>query len=456
MPGTRFHRFRIVPLRFAAAFALLLLFACIARAEPAIEDPAELTRVTVLENGLTVLTLEDRTTPVVSFQMWVRVGSRDESRYTGLAHLFEHMMFKGSDNIAPEEHAKLVESRGGRLNAFTSRDFTVYFEDVPPESLPLVIDLEAERVAHLDISEETLGSEREVVLEERRMRTEDSPNGRAFEALLALAFQAHPYRWPVIGWRSDVEQATVEVAREFFDTYYAPNNITIAAVGAFDAEEALERIRRTFGALRPTEIPRNPTAEPEQKGTRRTVVHVDLRSPLLAAAWHAPPTGHDDGPALDVLSQILSGGRSSRLYRNLVYEGQMALFAEGSYWELVDAGVFYAFAGVRPGASIDEVERRFFAEIARLRSEPVDQAELEKAKRQLEVSLVNSLLTSHALASRIARDYATFGRVRPLSERLDAIQAVTVEDVQRVAAKYLVDEARSVVHVMAPPDGGEI
>jgi zinc protease len=455
MPGTRLHRQRRVCPRFAAAFALLLVLASVARAEPLLEDPAEHTRVSVLGNGLTVLTLEDRTTPVVSFQMWVRVGSRDESRYTGLAHLFEHMMFKGSDNIGPEEHAKLVEARGGRVNAFTSRDFTVYFEDVPPESLPLVIDLEAERVAHLDISQETLSSEREVVLEERRMRTEDSPNGRAFEALLALSFQAHPYRWPVIGWRSDVERATVEVAREFFDTYYAPNNITIAVVGDFDTGESLERIRRTFGSLRPAQIPRNPTAEPEQKGTRRTDVHLDVRSPLLAAAWHAPPSGHEDGPALDVLSQILSGGRSSRLYRNLVYEGQVALFAQGSYWELVDAGVFFAFAGVRPGASIDDVERRFFAEIARLRDEPVGPAELEKAKRQLEVSLVSGLRTSHALASRIARDYATFGRIRPLSELLDAIQAVTAEDVQRVANDYLVDEARSVVHVVPPPDGGE-
>jgi zinc protease len=408
----------------------------------------------VLENGLTVLTLEDRTTPVVSFQMWVRVGSRDESRYTGLAHLFEHMMFKGSDNIAPEQHAKLIEARGGRVNAFTTRDFTVYFEDVPPESLPLVIDLEAERVAHLDISEDTLGSEREVVLEERRMRTEDSPDGRAFEALLALTFEAHPYRWPVIGWRSDVERATVEVAREFFDTYYAPNNITIAVVGDFDTEECLERIRRTFGPLRPTEIPRNPTVEPEQKGSRRAVVHMDVRSPLLVAAWHAPPTGDDDGPVLDVVSEILSSGRSSRLYRNLVYEAQVALYAEGSYWELVDAGVFYAVAGVRPGADIGDVEDRFFAEIARLRSEPVGQDELEKAKRQLEVSLVNGLLTSHGLASRIARDYSTFGRIRPLSELLDAIQAVTAEDVQRVAAKYLVDDSRSVVHVVPPPEGG--
>jgi predicted Zn-dependent peptidase len=455
MPNHCFRSRRVVGRVLAAACASWLVVSPAVHASPDIEDPADRVQVTRLENGLTVLTLEDRTTPVASFQMWVRVGSRDEARYTGLAHLFEHMMFKGSDNIGPEEYAKLIQARGGRLNAFTSRDFTVYFEDIPPESLPLVIDLEADRVAHLDISEATLSSEREVVLEERRMRTEDSPDGQAFEALLALAFQAHPYRWPVIGWRSDVEKATVKVAREFFDTYYAPNNITLAVAGDFDTEATLDQIRRAFGGLAPVEIPRNPTSEPEQTGGRRSAVHMDVRSPLLAAAWHAPATGHEDGPALDVLSEILSGGRSSRLYRSLVYEGQVALSAEGGYWELVDAGVFYAFAGVRPDASIDEVEERFFAEIARLGREPVSAAELEKAKRQLEVSLVNGLRTTHALASRIARDYATFGRIRSLKELLDDIQAVTAEDVQRVAARYLVDDKRSVVHVVSPDAGDE-
>ena len=200
-----------------------------------LDDPAANTRVTTLDNGLTILTLEDDTTPVVSFQMWVKVGSRDEAGYTGLAHLFEHMMFKGSANIAPEEHARYVNARGGRLNAFTSRDYTVYFEDVTAESLPLVIDLEYERVAFLDISEKTLLSERDVVLEERRLRTEDQPMGRAYEALLALVWQAHPYRWPVIGWRSDVEKATVEVCQEVFDTFYAPNNLVIAIAGSFGA-----------------------------------------------------------------------------------------------------------------------------------------------------------------------------------------------------------------------------
>jgi len=323
---------------------------------------------------------------------------------------------------------------------------------VPPEALPLVIDLEAERVANLDISEATLTSEREVVIEERRLRTDDSPEGRAFEALMALTFQAHPYRWPVIGWRSDLEKATVADARDFFDTYYAPNNIVIAIAGDFDAAAARAHVERTFGRLSPREIPRNPTEEPEQQGERRGIVYFDVRAPLLAAAWHAPPTGHDDGPALDVLSQILSDGRSSRLYRSLVYEKEEALFAYGGYWELVDAGVFYAFAGVRPDADIDAVERDFFAEIARLREGPVTEAELDKAKRQLEVSLVDGLRTNHALASRIGRDYSTFGRIRPLEERMAAIDAVTAADVQRVARTYLVAKSRTVIHVIAPPE----
>ncbi len=433
-------------------FLGIALVAAFAQSSRAIEDPALATQVATLDNGLTVLLLEDHTTPVASFQMWVRAGSRDESRYTGIAHLFEHMMFKGSDNIGPEEHAHRIEARGGRLNAYTSRDVTVYFEDVTAESLPLVIDLEAERVAHLDISEETLASEREVVLEERRMRTEDRPEGRAWEAILSLAFQAHPYRWPVIGWRSDVENVRVQDCRAFFDAYYAPNNLVIVVAGDFDAASTLERIRRRFGGLEPApEIPRNPTVEPEQRGERRTEVHFELRSPIFLAAWHAPPTGHKDAEALDVLSQILSGGRSSRLYRKLVYEEQQALYASGGYWELRDAGLFNAMAAVRPDATIERVEALFEGEIARVREAPVSEAELDKAKRRLEVSLVNELGTAHALASRIGQDFVFHGRIRPLDERLEKIRKVTIADVQRVAKTYLQPEQRSVVHVVAPP-----
>jgi zinc protease len=437
---------------FAPAAIGLLFGLAWGGAATALDDPAARAKVTKLDNGLVVITLEDASTPVVSFQMWVKVGSRDESDYTGLAHLFEHMMFNGSKHIGPEQHANLITARGGEVNAYTAQDQTVYYDDVTRETLPLVIDLEHERLANLDISAKTLDRERQVVLEERRLRTEDQPMGRAYEALFSLLWQALPYRTPVIGWRSDIEALTVETCREFFRTYYAPNNIWIAIAGDFDTEKALAEVRQAFGSLEPVErIPRNPTREPEQRGERRQTIEFDVRSPLLAGAWHAPASGHADAEALDVASQILSGGRSSRLYRRLVYEAQKALAAEGAYWELADAGIFYAFASVRPDAKIEDVERLFLAEIAKLRDQLVSPAELEKAKRQLEVSLVEGLTTNHALASRIARETLTFGRVRPLEERLAAISRVTAADVQRVARTYLVDTDRSLVHVVKPP-----
>jgi zinc protease len=442
-------------MRIARILLAVVLCASPAWADSALEglaDPAEGLQVTQLENGLTVLTLENRSTPVASFQVWVKAGSRDETRYTGIAHLFEHMMFKGTRHLGPGDFTRYIEGRGGRLNAYTSRDVTVYFEDVTGETLPLVIDLEAERMAHLDLTQELLDTEREVVLEERRMRTEDNPNGLAFEALLALSFRAHPYRRPVIGWRSDVEEVTVEACRRFYETYYAPNNLVVTVVGDFDSEDVLARIRRAFGPMTPAEvIPRSPTREPEQKGERRDVVHFDVRAPIVTTAWHAPPTGHSDGPALDVLSTILSSGRSSRLYRRLVNDEQAALSASGGYWELHDGGVFYGSVRVRPDADIERAEALFFEEIARVRDEPVREAELEKAKRKIEVGLVSGLRTNHALAQRIGGDWAAFGRVRPLRERLEEIQAVDAAAVQRVAGKYLTPTQRSVVRVVPPP-----
>ena len=283
------------------------------------------------------------------------------------------------------------------------------------------------------------------------MRTEDSPVGLAYEALYALAFAAHPYRRPVIGWRSDIEATTVEACRRFFREFYVPNNIVLSIVGDFDTEDALARVRRSFGRLDPVdEIVRSPRLEAPQRGERRTSVHFDVRGPVLAVAWQAPPAGHPDGDALEVASTILSDGRSSRLYRRLVYEEQQALYASGGYVDMQRAGLFLAQAGVRPDARIDRVEGLLFEQIARLREQPVTEAEIEKAKRQIEVSMVNGLATSHALASRIAHDTATFGRIRPLAERLAAIRSVTAEDVQRVAATYLVDEKRSVVRVVPP------
>ncbi|HYB12479.1 MAG TPA: pitrilysin family protein [Myxococcota bacterium] len=445
-----------LPTRLRTGFALVLVLALgagIGRAAT-FQDPAQALHSTTLRNGLTILTLVDRTTPVVSLQMWVKVGSKDETRYTGIAHLFEHMMFKGSLNLGPEEHARLLEARGGRVNAFTTNDVTVFHEDITPDTLPLAIDLEAERVANLDISEKTLASERQVVLEERRLRTEDNPEGRLLEALFALTFIAHPYRWPVIGWRSDVEAVTVEACRRFFRTFYSPNNLVLVLVGNFDSDTALRQIDRAFGRLEPAaEIPRNPTKEPAQHGERRAIVRFNVRSPIVAAAWHAPAAGHPDGPALDVAGQILSSGRSSRLYRRLVYKEQQALAAQGGYSEMQEEGLFFAYASVRPDGSPDRAEALIVDEVRKLRTEPVSDEELAKAKRELEVDFINGLATTQALAGRIGDDFVTFGRVRSIDERLSALDAVTQSDVQRVANTYLGDDQRSVVRLV--PASGE-
>jgi zinc protease len=445
-------------LGIAAALALAGALAAPAAAAPAYQDPAARMRVTQLDNGLTVLTLEDHTTPTASLQVWVEVGSGDEARWSGLAHLFEHMMFRGSKNLPPEAHGRILGARGAVVNAFTSRDVTVYFEDLPAEHLPLAIALEAERLAHLDISETSLQSEREVVIEERRLRTEDDPEGRAFEALMALAFKAHPYRVPTIGWRSDLEKVGVEEAMAFYRDYYAANNIVVVVAGDFETEEVLAQVRESFGALPHAErIPRNPTEEPAQLGERRATLRLPVRAPLVTLAWHAPAAGSEDAEALDVASEILSSGRTSRLYRRLVYDEELALAASGGFWELSRAGIFYADATLRPGASAERAEALLREEIGRLRDAPVSAEELERAKRGLEVGLVRGLRTTHALAMRLGRDWVTFGRVRPLDERLAAIRAVTVEDVQRVAGTWLDPWKLSVVHVLpeqAEPDAG--
>jgi zinc protease len=438
----------------AFCFALALGFSSSSAWAQAANDPLDAMQSTVLENGLTVLTLEDHASPVASFQIWVDVGSSDEARFTGIAHLFEHMMFRGSKNLAKEVHSQIVEARGGRINASTSNDVTRYFEDVPSEHLPVVIALEAERFKNLIIDEDSLASEREVVISERRWRTEDSPDGRAFEQLMASAFLAHPYRHPVVGWLSDLEKVDVEVCRAFFDTYYAANNLVISVAGDFDTETTLAQIRNEFGGLRRAdEIPRNPTEEPRQLGERRSTVHFDVAGPLLTMAWHAPPTGHEDAEALDVLSGVLSGGRTSRLYRNMVYAADaVALSAQGVYFEMQQAGLFYAGVQVRPGQSIERAETEFLAEIERIRREAPDEAEVDRARRAMEVSLIVGAGSAHALGSRMGREWTNFGRIRPLSERLENVRSVTPEDVRRVAAKYLVPEGRTVVRVVPPPE----
>jgi zinc protease len=419
-----------------------------------IDDPALRTKVTTLANGLTVLTLEDHATPTVSLQVWVEVGSGDEARFTGIAHLFEHMNFLSSKNLAklgPEAYTRLVEERGGRINAYTSRDTTVYFEDVAPEYLPLMLALEGERFANLEVTEEALKAERQVVMEERRLRSESDPEGLAFEALMTLIFQAHPYRIPTVGWQSDLEKVTAADCQAFWQTYYAANNLVLAIAGDFDTAATLSLVEKHFGPLRSAAtIPRNPQEEPPQDGERRAVEHFPVQAPILLAGFPAPPTGHVDSDALDVAAGVLANGRTSRLYRKLVFDAPLALAPQAFYWELQRAGVFVAGATLRPGVDVARAERVIYAEIARLAEQPPTPEELGRAKRALEVAWIGGQGTSHALASRVAQDYVAYGRIETLEEKLAAIERVSAEDVQRVVRQYLAPSRRSVVQVFPP------
>jgi zinc protease len=425
---------------------------------PTVVDAALRTQIATLPNGLTVLTLEDHTTPSVSLQIWVKVGSGDEARFTGIAHLFEHMNFLSSKNLAklgPEAYTRLVEQRGGRINAYTSRDTTVYFEDVAPEHLPLVLALEGDRFANLQVTEEALKAERQVVMEERRMRSDADPEGAAFETLMALVYQAHPYRIPTVGWQSDLEKVSARDCQAFWETYYAANNLVMAIAGDFDTAATLALVKQHFGTLRTAAaIPRNPQEEPEQNGERRAVVHYPVQAPIVLAGYPAPPTGHPDGDALDVAAGVLATGHTSRLYRSLVFDARLALAPQAFYWELQRAGLFVAGATLRPGVEVGKAEGAIFREIAGLAEKPPTPEELERAKRALEVTWIASQGTSHALATRIAQDWVAYGRIETLEEKLAAIEKVSAEDVQRVVRQYLAPTKRSVVEVFPPAAEG--
>jgi zinc protease len=322
-----------------------------------------------LDNGLRVLLLEDHRSPIVSFQVWYRVGSRNEQRgATGIAHFLEHMMFKGTPTRGPKQFARLVEENGGQDNAFTSQDVTSYFVDIAADKLDLVIELEADRMQNLLLDAKQIASEREVVIEERRTRTEDDPGGFLGEEVSSVAFKAHPYGYPIIGWMEDIKRITPAEIRAFYQTYYLPNNAMVVAVGAFQAPAALQKIRRSFGR-----IPRGRTpppvlaVEPPQNGERRVTVRKEAELPIVYLGWHVPNQRSDDAPALEVLSTILSGGRASRLYRDLVYQRQLALEAGGDYsYFSIDPNLFWFWATPMPGQTPETLEAELSRHMERL------------------------------------------------------------------------------------------
>jgi zinc protease len=399
-----------------------------------------------LDNGLRVLLVEDARSPIVSFQVWYRVGSRNEHRgATGIAHFLEHLMFKGTPSHGPKQFARLVEENGGQDNAFTSQDVTSYYVDIAADKLDLVIDLEADRMQNLLLDPKEINSEREVVIEERRTRTEDDPGGFLGEEVSSLAFKAHPYGAPIIGWMDDIKRITPDEIRAFYKTYYVPNNAIIVAVGAFRADDALEKIKRRFGRIPRGKVPPPLTAvEPVQNGERRVIVKRQAELPIVYMAWHVPNHRSDDSVALEVLSTILSGGRASRLYRDLVYQRQLALEAGGdnSYFS-VDPSLFWFWATPMPGQTPEKLETELSAHMERLKTEPVTDEELTRAKNQMEAAFVYQEDSVHQRASLLAR-FELIGGYAMKDSFLAKIRAVTAADLMRVARAWFDPEKKSV------------
>ncbi len=399
-----------------------------------------------LDNGLRVLVLEDHRSPVVSVQMWYRVGSRNErTGATGLAHFLEHMMFKGTPTHGKGEFARLVEQNGGQDNAFTSQDVTSYYVNTAADKVDMVLTLEADRMRHLLLDPKEIDSERQVVMEERRTRTEDDPDGLLSEEMNSLAFKAHPYRWPIIGWMEDIRRINPTELRAFYDLYYRPNNAILVVAGDVRGPALLERVRKVFGPIpRGADPPRVTAVEPAQIDDRRVVVKkLGAQLPIVDLAWHVPNFRSEDAPALELLSTILSEGRASRLYRKLAYEKRLVLGAGGDYsYFSVDPNIFWLYATPLPGQSADAIEQALLAEVELLKSEPVPSEELERAKNQVEAGFVWRQDSVHSRASSLAR-FELLGSWRLIEQFVPMIRAVTAADIQRVARTYFPAERKN-------------
>ena len=443
----------VFPLRRAVACAVSLVFVG-SLAEAATRPPKLDYKLLTLDNGLRVVLLEDHSTPIVHLQLWYHVGSRDERKgRTGFAHLFEHMMFKGSKNVDPEAHPSMISSVGGQSNAYTTEDTTVYWETVPAQYLPLILWLEADRMASLRINEDTFRTEREVVKEERRMRVENQPYGRLQEIIYDQAFTVHPYKHPTIGTMEDLEAASIGDVRDFYRTYYVPNNATLALVGDFDTAEATALVQKYLGRVpkgRP--VPRDIPVEPPPAKERRVTLHESWPLPAVVVAHPITYDGDPDSYPLHIVSKILSDGQSSRIYRSLVYEKQVAVAAFGQGNIIEDPNLFFSVAIVQPGRTPEEAENALIAELERLKNEPISDAELQQAKNQFARDYIIGRESNQQKALHLAHAIVLHDDVKTADGEFDIFMNITAADVQRVARKYFTPQSRLNLWIL--PKGG--
>ncbi|MDH5201903.1 MAG: insulinase family protein [Nitrospirota bacterium] len=400
-----------------------------------------------LDNGLKVIIIEEHKAPIATFQVWYRVGSKDEPiGKSGLSHLLEHMMFKGTSQYGSKMFSRIVQKNGGMDNAYTTKDYTVYFQIFSSDRITLSVDLEADRMRNLTIDPKETLSERSVVMEERRLRYEDDPQNSLFEELIAASFKVHPYQRPVIGWMSDLKSIERDDLYNYYKAHYTPDNAVLVIVGDVNPDEMIKKITHSFGNIQPgpPKIKVISFTEPEQKGERRVFLKKEAELPYLLIAFHTPHFPHEDSYALDVLGLILSGGKSSRLYKSLVYEKKVALNLYADYDGFhKDPYLFMFAATASPGKEIKEVEDALYEEIEKLKKEPPLEREVQKAKNQIESSFIMGQDSIYMQAMKYGI-FEMLGDWRLIDRYLDSIRKVTGEDIVRVAKKYLKEDNRTV------------
>lgn len=410
-----------------------------------------------LDNGLTVLVLVDKSAPVVSYHTWFRVGSRHERpKKTGLAHLFEHLMFNQTKNLAPGEFDKKLEESGAESNAATWVDWTYYYESVPKQRFGLVVELEAERLANLTLEKPQVESEKEVVANERRYRVDDDVEGAANELLYKTAFSKHPYHAPTIGWMEDILAFTTEDCLAFHAAYYAPNNATLVVVGDVRENDCLARIQKAYGHIPAAVLPEEDVQpEPPQLEQRHAVLSRPTPSEKVLIGYRGPSLGDVDHAPLSVLNEILTGGRASRLHRSLITEHELATEQRGWVSTFRDPGLFEFGLTARPEQSIEPALAAFDQEIERVHHELVSAEELERAKARLELGLLQGMDSAAGKAEQIGFYETLFGEPTWIERRLERYRSMTSGEIRTAARRWLRKEARTLVRVMVAEEEEE-
>src|SRR4051812_6691171 len=447
------------PLRLlgAAAAAAAVVLAAAGNPSAASRPPKFQYQITTLPNGLTVVLSEDHSTPIVHVNLTYHVGSKNERPgRTGFAHLFEHLMFKGSKNVQPEAHTSMLASIGGQSNAYTTDDETVFWETVPAWYLPLTLWLEADRMATLRIDKDTFENEREVVKEERRMRIDNQPYGRLNEIIYDQAFTVHPYKHATIGSMQDLEAASVDDVRDFYRTYYVPANATLVLVGDFDTVQALQMVSNYLGRVPKADkpVPRDIPQEPPQTKEKRVTLQQPWPLPAVVVAYHVTRDGNPDSYPLHIAAKVLSDGQTSRIYKKLVYEKQLAVAAFGNANLIEDPNLFYAVAIVQPGRSTDDVASTLIEELDKLKAEPITAHELQRAKNQFARDYILGRESDQQKAGQLSHAVVIHNDVKTADAEFDIFQNITVADVQRVARTYFRPENRLVLTLMPSGKAG--